>query len=165
MKRSIMILSIAIMAIDLVAAQQDISGSPAPLQQGGSSGAPAEFAPPRTTTLNGFLAFANEKPVIRTDGRDVFLAMPEFYKYAYFAGFKAGIAVKATGFIIVQQEKDDKAAQSTLFAKEVVIGETTYIIVGSGPNDVRRDPRRPNAQRGFDGSDDDKMLNHPDAND
>jgi hypothetical protein len=102
-------------------------------------------------TLNGSLTFVDDRPAIKTGADTAFLVMPNFFKYAYFEGIKAGAAIKATGMLITPPAFDDKpmadkagqdakaAAEApanapkalpVLIAKEVTIGEKTYIIVG-----------------------------------
>lgn len=104
------------------------------------------------TTVTGVLAFIDDRPAIKTDSGIVLLAMPEFYKYAYIDGIKAGQAVKASGALVAppsapapkgpadkavkadpKAQPEAKVGDSILVAKEVTIGARTYVIVGRGP--------------------------------
>jgi hypothetical protein len=123
--------SIILVLIALAAAVAAQGQAPAP-QKDGAPGAPPAASQPIEETLSGVLAFADDNPAIKTDSGTVLLSMPQFYKYAYEEGFKAGMAVKAKGFLLSPQSKADKSAQPVLLAEEVTIGSKTYIIVGGG---------------------------------
>jgi hypothetical protein len=111
-------------------------------------------------TLVGNLTFVDDRPAIKTGDDTVLLEMPNFFKYAYFEGLKAGAAVKASGMLITPRAFSDKPqtdkggqdvkaateapgnapkALPVLIAKEVTIGEKTYIIV----NEAREPDRAP----------------------
>jgi hypothetical protein len=112
------------------AASQSIAADQAPDQRMAADQQPGPDQPPKRakTLVSGVLAFAEEKPVIKSDdGKEVFLSMPRFYYYAYSDGLKEGSAIKATGYLLPAKEKDGRA---TLVAEEVVIGGKTYVIVG-----------------------------------
>jgi hypothetical protein len=75
----------------------------------------------------GVLVFVDHKPAIKTSSGTSFLMMPEFYKHAFFEGFKADMTVKATGYLVAAP---NKSSHPTLVAREVVMGNKTYIIIG-----------------------------------
>jgi hypothetical protein len=156
-------LSFALALIALSAALFAQAQTPSPDQaqtpspdQAKAPGAPQQMAPQATlVTLNGTLTFIDDRPAIKTDTDTVYLEMPNFFKYAYFDGIKAGVAVKATGMLVTppafnqkpQDPKDGKAAAaapataqkplSVLIAKEVTIGNKTYIIASDARDMVR----------------------------
>jgi hypothetical protein len=139
-------------------------------QKDGGPGMPPQAGKAVETTISGVLVFVDDKPAIKTDAGTVFLAMPDFYKYAYTDGIKAGVTVKATGMLIAQpagpapdgavaapdakgakaassDAKGAKAGESVIIAKEVSIGAKTYIIVGGqGPFGRQGDDRGPMAE-------------------
>lgn len=104
-----------------------------------AQGAPGAAAKPALTSVSGTLAFVDERPAIKTDSGTVYLVMPDFYKYAYLDGIKAGAAIKATGMVI--------SDESTMIAKEVSVGSKTYIIVGEGPRGERGGAAEPGQGR------------------
>ena len=149
MRRLKLVLILAALAAALAAQGQ------APAQpKGGENGAPG-LPPafrPIETTVSGALAFVGDSPAIKAEGGTVLLSMPNFYKYAYTEALKAGMTVKATGFLLEPQAAADKgdksakaaqASQSVLIAKEVVIGDRTFIIVGGGPEGGGCGPQSP----------------------
>jgi hypothetical protein len=87
------------------------------------------------TSLSGTLVFVDDRPSIKTDSGTVFLEMPDFFKYAYLDGIKAGAAVKATGMLVTPGAP--QSGQAILVAKEVAIGAKTYIVVAGDPNSNR----------------------------
>jgi hypothetical protein len=103
------------------AAGQGVQQPPAPLAP-----PPAPPLPASKTTVLGVLAFVDSQPAIKTDGATVLLLMPRFYMYAYQKGYKAGVAIKATGMLA---SSPDKAAPAAIVAEEVAIGSDTYIVV------------------------------------
>jgi hypothetical protein len=146
--------------IALTVATAALFAQGAPGAAPGRSGAePSAFA--KTASVSGTLVFVDDRPAIKTDSGTVYLAMPEFYKYAYLDGIKAGAAVKATGILVSAPAeppaaqapqptaqgaipssaspsasasgKAPQSAETTIIAKEVTIGSKTYIIVGGGP--------------------------------
>jgi hypothetical protein len=128
------------------------------------------------TSVNGALIFIDDRPAIKTDNGTVFLAMPDFFKYAYLDGIKAGAAIKATGMLVPQpapkpapaaqasttassgSDKTIQPGQATLVATEVTIGAKTYIIVAGEPNSNRGHAGAPGSDRGP-GPGDDRALN------
>jgi hypothetical protein len=148
-------LAIIMASLAVMAAPQ--GQSPA-TQKGQALGAPPAGTQAVETTVTGILAFVGDAPAVKTDGGTVLLSMPDFFKYAYAQGFKAGISVKATGFLSQGQQRADtsaKAGQSMIIAKEVVIGNTTFIIVGGVPGG------RPGGSRVFEAPDDGKQPRAP----
>jgi hypothetical protein len=99
------------------------------------------------TSTSGTLVFVDDRPAIKADSGTVFLEMPDFFKYAYLDGIKAGATVKATGMLVspgapramasAGSDKAPQSGQAVLVAKEVTIGAKTYIIVAGGPNPNR----------------------------
>jgi hypothetical protein len=112
--------------------------APAPMKGDVPCGPP--HAPPVVTSLTGVLAFVDDKPAIKADSGTMLLIFPDFFRYAYFEGYKAGVAIKAKGILIAPPiPPQDTASQSIpavpskFIAKELTIGAKTYIIVDGPP--------------------------------
>jgi hypothetical protein len=128
-----------ILALVLAAAASSIFAegqAPASQADGSRAGAPnaAQAAKAEQVTLNGVLAFVDDKPAIKTESATVLLAMPDFFRYAYFDGFKAGVAVKARGLLVTPPERNADPSIPTLIAEEVTIGSKTYVFPRAAQN-------------------------------
>lgn len=135
-------------------------------QQDKRPNSPPPAAQASKVTLSGVLAFVDERPAIKTDSATVLLEMPDFFKYAYFDGIKAGAAIKVTGALMAAPPALDDKGQSpsvgkpdaktaaasaplqlaAIDAQEVTIGASTYVIV-AGPRGDMGDGRDSKAIR------------------
>ena len=119
--------------------------------------APAGTSPearPVETSLSGVLAFVDDKPAIKTDSGTLLLMFPDFFKYAYFEGYKAGVAIKAKGLLIAPPAPPQDAALQTasppspkFIAKELTISAKTYIIVDGPPRPSPKGHPRPSKDK------------------
>jgi hypothetical protein len=127
--------------------------APAP-QKDGEKGTPPQDGKAVEATVSGVLAFVDDRPAIKADSGMILLAMPDFYKYAYIDGFKAGQTVKASGMLVVQPSSSEPAAQgdktgeSVLIAREVTIGARTYVVVRGAPDQCPEGRCGPGGDRG-----------------
>lgn len=88
--------------------------------------------PPTPSNVTGILAFVGDQPVITVEGKNLVLAMPDFYYYAYSDGFKAGMAVTARGLVLAAPEgTKDGDVQGVFIPKELTVNGKTYVIVGA----------------------------------
>lgn len=164
MKRLSFVLVLVALAVALSAQAQPKGQTPGPDQRkDGDKDYARPIARPQAilVTLVGNLTFVDDRPAIKTGSDTALLEMPNFFKYAYFDGIKAGAAVKVTGRLITppafdnrpQADKAGEDAKATteapanalkalpiLISKEVTIGEKTYIIV-SGARESDRAPQ------------------------
>jgi hypothetical protein len=164
MKRLSFMLVLVALAVALSAQAQPKDQAPGPDQRkDGEKDYARPVARPQAVlvTLVGNLTFVDDRPAIKAGADTVLLEMPNFFKYAYFDGIKAGATVKVTGRLITPPASDnrpqaDKAGEDAkaaaeapvntpkalpvLIAKEVTIGEKTYIIV-SDAREMDRPPQ------------------------
>lgn len=123
----------SLFALALIALSAALFAQAPAASKDGPAGPAPQAAKAAQATLTGVLTFVDDRPAIKTDSGTIFLAMPDFYKYAYTDGIKAGSSVKATGLLIGQGDAKD-GGQPTLVAKELSVGSKTYIVVGGAPS-------------------------------
>jgi hypothetical protein len=152
MKKLVFALLLAVCATALFA-QTPGPGS----QQDKMPNMPPEAAPMNKVTVSGVLTFVDERPAIKTDTATVLLEMPDFFKYAYTDGIKAGAAIKVVGVLMTPPpaplgknqaaaagQPDPKTAAANasvqlavINAQEVAIGSMTYVIVAGDARDAK----------------------------
>lgn len=126
--------------------------APAPMPGDGPDSPPP--LRPVETSLTGVLAFVDDKPAIKADSGTILLVFPDFFRYAYFQGYKAGVSIKAKGFLVTLPAppqdatvQSSQAVQSKFDAKELTIGAQTYIIVAGPPRHWPMDRRGPSRDK------------------
>ncbi|MDA8426127.1 MAG: hypothetical protein M0Z80_08300 [Treponema sp.] len=129
MKRTIIVLAIALAAAGVAFAQQSGDQNAQPpfggpgygRMMGGFAGGPGYAANP--VTLDGKLAFIDGYPALQTAGTTYMLRMPRFYYYAYTDNIREGAQMKVQGFVLPTFPGQDKPF---LMVKTATIGSKTY---------------------------------------
>jgi len=133
MKRLSISLIGSLLLAGLVAAQASAPGAP---PQSGQPALPRGHMPrgwlaqnpPQAASLEGTLAFVDQRPVLQAKDRSYLFAMPRFWFYAYTDAIKAGAAIKADGFLLPTLPGQDKAV--FVVTKAVINGKTYDFTTG-----------------------------------
>jgi len=81
--------------------------------------------------LTGTLTFVDQRPALKSSQGTVALHMPDFFRYAYFEGFKADSEIQARGRL---RHSRDWEGWDALDVEDIVIGGKTYIVVAGCPH-------------------------------
>ncbi|HUW42078.1 MAG TPA: hypothetical protein VMV90_13820 [Rectinemataceae bacterium] len=137
MKRTIIVLAIALATAGMAFAQQNggtqnaqppFGGPGYGRMMGGFAGGSGYAATP--VTLEGKLVFIDQYPALQTKDATYMLRMPRFYYYAYTDNIREGAQMKVQGFVLPTFPGQDKPF---VMVRSATIGSKTYDFSAFGP--------------------------------